>query len=76
MTLLREAVLIGHLCLGIIIGYVVCGIERNHNACHDSTGKYTHYTAWLSERNGVYRCFWLEDSYPYRVKQQGVVDVR
>jgi hypothetical protein len=51
-------------------------MEWAHEDCFDTTGKYQRYEAWLSVKNGTYRCFWIEKEYPWRVKVQGVIDVR
>jgi len=61
---------------GILVGHTIGRVEWTHSDCYDASGKYVNYTAWLSVRDGVYRCIWIEDNYPWRVKLQGVIDVR
>lgn len=61
---------------GVFVGYGMGKAEYVHDSCVDTAGKYVDYTAWLSVRNGIYRCFWIENNYPHRVKLQGVIDVR
>jgi hypothetical protein len=51
-------------------------MEWAHEDCYDATGKYQRYEAWLSVKNGIYRCFWIEKEFPHRIKMQGVIDVR
>jgi len=51
-------------------------IEIDHTTCTDVAGKYTDYEAWLSVKDGIWRCFWIEKQYPNRVKMQGVIDVK
>lgn len=57
---------------GILVGHTMGRMEWSHNDCNDVAGT----TAWLSVRNGIHRCFWIEDKYPWRVRLQGVIDVR
>jgi hypothetical protein len=61
---------------GILVGYTMGRVEWTHSDCYDASGTYVNYTAWLSVRDGIYRCIWIEDRYPWRVKLQGVIDVR
>lgn len=67
-----KGLIVGVLCFGVFVGYNIGKLEWSHNECNDVAGT----TAWLSVRNGIYRCFWIEDKYPWRVKLQGVIDVR
>jgi hypothetical protein len=75
-VLVKQVVILSVFILGVLLGYMAGQSEYKHDSCYDATGTYTDYTAWLSVRNGIYRCIWIEDKYPHRVKLQGVIDVR
>jgi len=51
-------------------------VHFEHNDCIDYSGKYQRYEAWLSVKDGIYRCFWIEKDYPHRVRIQGIIDVK
>ena len=76
MSILRNILFVGVFALGFMSGYVANQVEFDHHGCDDFSGKYQHYEAWLSIKNGVYRCFWIEKEYPWRVRVQGVIDVK
>lgn len=77
MTVLAKQILIVSVfTLGVLMGYMAGQSEYKHDSCYDFAGKYTDYTAWLSVRDGIHRCIWIENNYPHRVKLQGVIDVR
>jgi len=76
MSILRNILFVGVFALGFMCGWVANRVEFDHHGCDDYTGKYQRYEAWLSIKDGVYRCFWIEKEYPHRVKMQGVIDVR
>jgi hypothetical protein len=77
MTVLaKQIVILSVFIVGVFLGYMAGQSEYKHESCYDITGKYTDYTAWLSVRDGIHRCIWIENNYPWRVKQQGVIDVR
>jgi hypothetical protein len=76
MSILRFITIVGVFAFGVFVGYTVNRVEFEHNDCDDFSGKYQHYEAWLSIKNGVYRCFWIEKEYPWRVRVQGVIDVK
>ena len=76
LRLLKQVFVLAVFILGVCLGYMAGQSEYEHDSCYDATGKYSDYTAWLSVRDGIYRCFWIEKNYPWRVKQQGVIDVR
>lgn len=75
-VLLKQVWIIAVFILGVFLGYMAGQSEYEHDSCYDTTGKYSDYTAWLSVRDGIYRCFWIEKNYPWRVRQQGVIDVK
>lgn len=66
----------GVFALGFMCGWVANKVDFDHSGCDDYTGKYQRYEAWLSIKDGVYRCFWIETEYPHRVRMQGVIDIR
>jgi hypothetical protein len=76
MSILINILFAGVFALGFMSGYVANRVEFEHNNCDDFSGKYQRYEAWLSIKNGVYRCFWIEKEYPWRVRVQGVIDVK
>ncbi len=76
MSILRNVLFVGVFALGFMSGWVANRVDFDHSGCDDYTGKYQRYEAWLSVKNGTYRCFWIETEYPHRVKMQGVIDVR
>ena len=75
-VLVKQVVILSVFILGVLLGYMAGQSEYKHDSCYDMSGTYTDYTAWLSVRDGIYRCFWIEDEYPWRVRLQGVIDVR
>ena len=76
MSILAKVFILFALLFGILIGHTAGRMEWDHERCYDTRDKYKGYEAWLSVRNGVYRCFWIENEYPNRVKMQGVIDVK
>jgi hypothetical protein len=76
MSILRNTLFVGVFALGFLAGYIANREEFEHLNCDDYTGKYQRYEAWLSVRQGIYRCFWIEKEYPWRVRVQGVIDVK
>lgn len=75
-VLFKQVFILSVFTLGVFLGYMAGQSEYKHDSCYDMAGKYTDYTAWLSVRDGIYRCIWIENNYPWRVKLQGVIDVR
>lgn len=59
------------LCVGVCIGWFGKDIYLNNQAltCLDYSTKYTMWLGHISTRNGDVRCFWLESTYPNRVRQ-------
>jgi hypothetical protein len=76
MSILRFLTIISVFAFGVFVGYVANRVEFDHHGCDDFSGKYQRYEAWLSIKDGVYRCFWIEKEYPWRVRVQGVIDVK
>ena len=74
--MIRDVIFVGVFALGVVCGWVANQVDFDHAGCDDYSGKYQRYEAWLSVRDGVYRCFWIETQYPHRVKMQGVIDVK
>ena len=75
-VLVKQVFIVSVFSLGVFLGYMAGRSEYKHDSCYDMAGKYTDYTAWLSVRDGIHRCIWIEDKYPHRVKLQGVIDVK
>ena len=76
MFILKDLVYVAVFCFGVMVGYVANKVEFDHHDCIDYSGKHQRYEAWLSVKDGVYRCFWIEKDYPNRVRVQGVIDVK
>jgi len=76
MSILRFITIVGVFAFGVFVGYIAGRMEWSHEDCDDFSGKYQRYEAWLSVKNGIYRCFWIEKEYPWRVRVQGVIDVK
>ncbi len=76
MSILVRAFILGAFAFGVLVGYIAGRMEWDHDGCYDAQGIYQRYDAWLSVKNGTYRCFWIEREYPHRVKMQGVIDIR
>ena len=76
MSILKYAAVVFIFSFGFMCGWVANRVDFDHSGCDDYTGKYQRYEAWLSIKDGVYRCFWIEKEYPWRVRVQGVIDVR
>lgn len=62
-------------CFSAFVGYSVASHQVSHAVCGDYADKYGVWHGWLSIKDGVYRCFWVESQYPFRTKQ-GVIDVQ
>jgi hypothetical protein len=76
MSILVRAFILSAFAFGILVGYIAGRMEWDHDGCYDAQGIYQRYDAWLSVKNGTYRCFWIEREYPHRVKMQGVIDIK
>lgn len=59
------------LCVGVCVGWVGKDISITNQwlTCADYTTKHTTWMGFISTRDADTRCFWLEQSYPYRVRQ-------
>jgi hypothetical protein len=62
-------------CFSGFVGYSIAAYEHDHQVCGNFTTKHSDWYGWLSVKDGVYRCFYLESRYPYRVRQ-GIVEVK
>ena len=62
-------------CAVFVLGWTAKGIYLDIQAltCNDFSTKHTIWRGFLSTKDGDMRCFWLEQSYPWRVKQ-GLVE--
>ena len=76
MSILKYVAVVFIFALGFFSGWTANRVDFDHSGCDDYTGKYQRYEAWLSIKDGVYRCFWIETEYPHRVRMQGVIDVK
>jgi hypothetical protein len=57
-----------------VLGWTAKGIYLNIQelTCSDYSTKYAMWRGFLSTKNGDMRCFWLEDNYPWRIRQGAV----
>ena len=62
-------------CFSAFVGYSVARVEVDHQVCENYTTIHSDWHGWLSVKDGVFRCFYIESSYPYRVKQ-GIIEVK
>ena len=62
-------------CFSGFVGYSVAAYEVDHQICGNYATKHSDWHGWLSVKDGVYRCFYLESRFPYRVKQ-GIVEIK
>lgn len=60
------------ICTGIFIGLFAMKVQYDIQflECHDFSTKHTVWKGFIArDGNGDVRCFWLEQSYPNRVRQ-------
>jgi hypothetical protein len=62
-------------CFSAFMGYSIAMLELEHEVCGNYTTSNSDWHGWLSIKDGVFRCFWVESRYPYRVKQ-GIIEVK
>lgn len=62
-------------CAIFIVGWWCKGIYLDIQGltCNDFSTKHTVWRGFISTKDGDVRCFWLEQAYPWRVRQ-GVVE--
>jgi hypothetical protein len=49
-------------------GYKAAKWELEHTVCNNYKKGHSYWHGWLSVKDGVSRCFWLESEYPWRVR--------
>jgi hypothetical protein len=49
-------------------GYKAAKWELEHTVCNSYQRGHSYWHGWLSVKDGVSRCFWLESEYPWRVR--------
>jgi hypothetical protein len=62
-------------CFSAFLGYSMAAYENDHQVCGNYATNHSDWHGWLSVKDGVYRCFYLESRYPYRVRQ-GIIEVK
>jgi hypothetical protein len=67
-------VLLGVALISAYGGYKAAKWELEHTVCGDYKTKHAEWRGWLSVKDGVYRCFWVESEYPWRLRH-GVAKV-
>ena len=55
-------------------GYKASKFEAEHGLCGNYQTKHAEWRGWLSVKDGIYRCFWVESEYPWRLRH-GVAKV-
>jgi hypothetical protein len=61
-------VLLGVALISAYGGYKAAKWELEHTVCGDYQTKHAQWRGWLSVKDGVYRCFWVESEYPWRLR--------
>jgi hypothetical protein len=61
-------VLLGVALISAYCGYKADKWELEHTICGDYQTKHAEWRGWLSVKDGVYRCFWVESEYPWRLR--------
>lgn len=61
-------VLLGVALISAYGGYKAAKWELEHTICNDYQTKHAQWRGWLSVKDGVYRCFWVESEYPWRLR--------
>lgn len=61
-------VLLGVALISAYGGYKAAKWELEHMVCGDYQTKHAQWRGWLSVKDGVYRCFWVESEYPWRLR--------
>jgi hypothetical protein len=61
-------VLLGVALISAYGGYKAAKWELEHTICGDYQTKHAQWRGWLSVKDGVYRCFWVESEYPWRLR--------
>jgi hypothetical protein len=62
-------------CFSGFVGYSIASHEVSHAVCGNYMTTNSEWMGWLSVKDGVFRCFYVESRYPYRVKQ-GIIEVK
>jgi hypothetical protein len=59
------------LCAMFVLGWMCKGIyvDIQELTCSDFSTKHAMWRGFSASKNGEVRCFWLEDKYPWRVRQ-------
>ena len=61
-------VLLGVALISAYGGYKAAKWELEHTVCGNYQTKHAEWRGWLSVKDGVYRCFWVESEYPWRLR--------
>jgi len=61
-------VLVGVALISAYSGYKAAKWELEHTVCNSYKKGHSYWHGWLSVKDGVSRCFWLESEYPWRVR--------
>jgi energy-converting hydrogenase Eha subunit G len=67
-------IVVGVAMLSAYGGYKAAQMELHHGICSNYQTKHAEWRGWLSVKDGVYRCFWVESEYPWRLRH-GVAKV-
>lgn len=61
-------VVAGVAIISVYGGYKAAQMELHHGICSNYQTKHAEWRGWLSVKDGVYRCFWVESEYPWRLR--------
>jgi hypothetical protein len=67
-------VVLGVALLSAYGGYKAAKWELEHTVCGDYKKGHSYWYGWLSVKDGVSRCFYVESAHPWRVRH-GVIQV-
>ena len=65
-------VVLGVALVSAYVGYKAAKWELEHTVCNSYQKGHSYWHGWLSVKDGISRCFWLESEYPWRVRH-GVI---
>jgi hypothetical protein len=62
-------VVLGVALISAYAGYKAAKWELDHTVCGNYERGHSYWRGWLSVKDGVSRCFWIESEFPWRVRQ-------
>jgi hypothetical protein len=61
-------IMLGVALLSAYGGYKAAKWELEHTVCGSYQKAHSYWHGWLSVKDGVSRCFWVESEFPWRVR--------